>query len=70
MTRSAGSWHVEVDQALCMGTGACAHAKPDVFRLREDDIAEVVGPVDGDDTSLRDVVAECPTGALRLAGGD
>jgi ferredoxin len=57
---------VEVDLNKCMGTGACAFARPDVFALREEGWAEVIGPVDGEDKVLRQVVAECPTGALSM----
>jgi ferredoxin len=65
----AEAWSVTVDRARCMGTGACAHARPDVFGIGEDGMATVIGPVDGADGLLRDVVAECPTEALRLLRG-
>jgi ferredoxin len=64
--KTAATWRVEVDRDRCMGTGACVHAKPEVFGLGADGTAEVIGPVDEDDEFLREVVAECPTAALRL----
>ncbi len=70
MTGAAAAWRVEVDRTRCMGTGACVYAKPEVFGLGGDGIAKVIGPVDGNDDLLRDVVAECPTAALRLARAD
>jgi ferredoxin len=70
MTKAARTWHVEVDRERCMGTGACVHARPEVFTLGDDNVARVTGPVDGDDELLRDVVDECPTAALRLLRGD
>ena len=66
MTAQAAGWRVEVDRSRCMGTGACSFALPDVFALTDDGTAEVIGPVDGDEGTLRDVVSECPTGALSL----
>ena len=66
MVNASAAWRVEVNRDRCMGTGACVHAKPGVFTLGEDGIAEVTGVVDGDDELLRDVVDECPTAALRL----
>ena len=66
MTSLAPGSRLEVDRALCTGTGACAFARPDIFNLGDEGVAEVIGPVDGHDQSLRDVVAECPTGALSL----
>ena len=70
MTEAAPAWHVEVDRARCMGTEACVHARPDMFALGDAGTAQVTGPVDGNDDDLRDVVAECPTGALRLVRDD
>jgi ferredoxin len=65
-----GIWRVEVDHDRCMATEACVHARPEVFAIGDDGTATVIGPVDGNDEFLRDVVAECPTDALRLVGGD
>ena len=70
MTGRTAIWRVEVDRDRCMATGACVHAKPEVFAIGDDGTAMVVGPVDGDDEFLRDVVAECPTDALRLVRSD
>jgi ferredoxin len=70
MTKAITAWHVEVDRGRCMGTEACVHARSDVFALGDDGIAQVTGPVDGNDDDLRDVVAECPTAALRLVRGN
>ncbi len=66
MTHPSGPSRVEVDRELCMGTGACVYTAPTVFDLGDDAIARVVGEVDGADQRLRDAVAECPMGALRL----
>jgi ferredoxin len=37
-----------------------------VFGLGDDGVARVVGMLDSEDQLVRDVVAECPTAALRL----
>ena len=58
--------NIEVDRDRCMGTGACVYALPGVFGLGDDGVAEVVGVADSGDQLVRDVVAECPTAALRL----
>ncbi|ADP80053.1 ferredoxin [Pseudofrankia inefficax] len=58
-------WRVEVDRNRCLGTGACVYAAPSIFDL-VDGVATVIGPVDGTDEALADIVAECPTEALRL----
>ena len=69
-TRSA--WRIEVDRDRCMGTLGCVHALPRLFELGDDGTARMVqgSPVDGDDQLVRNVVAECPTAALRLVRAD
>jgi ferredoxin len=66
MSEVTAGWRVDVDGSRCMASGACVHALPGVFDLGDDGLATVIGPVDGDDDTLRDVVAECPTAALHL----
>jgi ferredoxin len=66
MKQAPGGWRVEVDRSRCMATQACVHAMPGVFALGDDGLAQVIGPADGDGELLQDVVAECPTTALRL----
>ncbi|MGH3171350.1 MAG: ferredoxin [Trebonia sp.] len=61
--------NVEVDRDRCMGSGACVYALPRVFGMGDDGVAEVVGEADESDQIVKDVVAECPTAALRLARG-
>jgi ferredoxin len=63
-------WHIEVDRDRCMATRGCVHALPGLFAIGDDDTAQVIGPVDGDDELVEDVVAECPTAALRLVRSD
>jgi ferredoxin len=60
---------VEVDRDRCMGTGSCVYAVPRVFGMGDDGVATVIGEMDGDSELVRDVVAECPTAALRLLPG-
>lgn len=66
---TAGAWRAEVDRDRCMGTGGCVYAMPRVFAMGDDGTAKVIGEVDSGDELVRDVVAECPTAALRLVPG-
>jgi ferredoxin len=58
--------NIEVDRDRCAGTGSCVYALPGVFALGDDGVAKVVGVVDTEEQLAREVVAECPTAALRL----
>ena len=55
---------IEVDRALCIGSGDCVDTAPEVFELDQDDKARVIDP----DGAPRDVVLEaaanCPVTAI------
>jgi ferredoxin len=60
--------HVEVDRALCIGSGDCVDTAPDVFQLDDEDKAVVVDP---DGAPLDDVLQaaqNCPVTAISVAG--
>lgn len=61
---------IEVDRALCIGSGDCVDTAPDVFQLDHEDKAVVVDP----DGAPTDVVVEaasnCPVSAIRVIGPD
>ena len=56
----------EVDQSLCIGDGICADICPEVFELRDDNLAYVIN--ESPSTGLADKVQEaadaCPTSAI------
>jgi len=56
----------EVDENLCIGDGICADICPEVFEMRDDNLAHVINESPGDE--LHDRVGEaadaCPTGAI------
>ena len=56
----------EVDETLCIGDGICADICPEVFEMRDDNLAHVIN--ENPDVSLSDKVREaadaCPTGAI------
>ncbi len=62
---------VEVDRALCMGSGVCELEAPEVFELDADGVLRVreVADVTGGTalgTAVETAVRACPTGALQL----
>lgn len=57
-----------VDKNLCIGCGACEAVCPEVFRLGEDGLAEVILaeiPAELAD-SARDAEAGCPVSAIKI----
>ena len=59
---------IEVDRALCAGTGGCEALAPDVFEIGDDGALVVLKtePDEGDLPDVRNAVQACPTRALRL----
>ncbi len=53
-----------------MGTGACAFTAPDVFDVDDSGRVVVIGAVVTGDERVREAVAGCPMGALKLVGTD
>ena len=63
---------VAADRDVCIGSGNCVLTAPTVFDQDEDEglvvvLASDVEPQDIDD--VREAVAHCPSGALRLVDG-
>ena len=59
---------IEVDRALCIGSGDCVDTAPDVFQLDEDDKAVVVDPDGASVDDVLDAAMNCPVSAIRVVG--
>ncbi|MHB0911927.1 MAG: ferredoxin [Armatimonadota bacterium] len=57
-----------VDESLCIGDGICVDICPEVFEMRDDNLAHVIN--ENPDASLHDSVREaadaCPTSAINV----
>lgn len=60
---------IHVDYDLCVSTGACMQAAPEVFEVRSDGYMYVLReePDEAMRSAVEAAVAACPTGALSLA---
>lgn len=57
--------NAKVDQEECVGCGSCVEIAEDVFRLNDDDKAEVYGPITADNKSeVQDAIDTCPVNAI------
>ena len=57
-----------VDEDTCTGCGLCEETCPEVFRLRDDDVAEVIlseVPADAEDAA-REAAESCPVDAIKI----
>jgi len=56
--------HVEVDRALCIGSGDCVDTAPDVFQLDAEDKAVVVDPDGAPVDEVLEAAGNCPVTAI------
>jgi ferredoxin len=61
---------VEVDRALCIGSGDCVDTAPDVFQLDDEDKAVVVDPDAAPVDDILEAAQNCPVSAIFVAGED
>lgn len=57
---------VRVDPTICVATGSCEAIAPTVFRVGEENVAEVLDPDSVDEATLREATESCPVGAIIL----
>jgi ferredoxin len=60
--------HIEVDRALCIGSGDCVDAAPDVFQLDAEDKAVVVDPDGAPVDEVIEAASNCPVSAIFVIG--
>jgi ferredoxin len=61
---------VQVDRALCIGSGDCVDTAPDVFQLDDEDKAVVVDPDAAPVDDILEAAQNCPVSAIFVAGED
>jgi ferredoxin len=61
---------IEVDRALCIGSGDCVDTAPDVFELDEDDKARVIDPDGAPYDVVLEAASNCPVSAIFVYGED
>lgn len=56
----------EIDESLCIGDGICADICPEVFEMRDDNLAHVIDESPGAEleVKVREAADACPTGAI------
>jgi ferredoxin len=59
---------VEVDRALCIGSGDCVDTAPEVFELDEEDKARVIDPDGAPLDLVLEAAGNCPVTAIFVFG--
>lgn len=67
--KQIGRYRVVVIPPKCIAAASCVAISPDVFKLNEENIAEILdGAVDDEDNILL-AAQSCPTGAIEIYDG-
>jgi ferredoxin len=51
---------VTIDQDECISCGACVDACPDVFRMNDDNLAEIYNATGASEEEIEDAIESCP----------
>src|SRR5437868_6341955 len=66
----AHNLRVEVDHAVCIGSGDCVRIAPTAFALDDEGFAYVLDPSTVDEETLRRAERACPSAAITVEAGD
>ncbi|MEA3464117.1 MAG: ferredoxin [Patescibacteria group bacterium] len=53
-----------INKDLCIGCGACSAVCPEVFKMSEDNKAEVIGREDSN--CVKNAIESCPVQAIKI----
>ena len=53
-----------VDQAACIGCGACVSLAPKVFKLNKNSKSQVIDQVAEPEETIQNAIDSCPVGAI------
>ena len=59
---------VYVDQNECTGCGLCESSLPDVFKINDDNISEIVNPQGASEEEIQETIDNCPVTAILWQG--
>lgn len=58
--------NVEIDRDGCIGCGVCADICPDVFRIADDGLSEVIAKPEGFEDAVKEAAESCPVEVIHV----
>lgn len=68
--RQIGKYTVKVVQSKCIAAASCVAISPDVFKLNEANLAEIIENGVDEEENIMLAAQSCPTGAIEIYEGD
>lgn len=56
---------IKIDASLCTGCGLCESSCPEVFKLNDDNVAEIVSS-ETDGCDINQIAEDCPVAAITI----
>lgn len=70
LVRVIGKYTVKVIQSKCIAAASCVAISPDVFKLNEANLVEIIEKGTDEADNIMLAAQSCPTGAIEIYEGD
>ena len=70
LVKQIGKYKVVVVQSKCIAAASCIAISPDVFKLNEQNLAEIIEGASDEEDNILLAAQSCPTGAIEIYEGD
>ena len=70
VVRQIGKYTVKVIQSKCIAAASCVAISPDLFRLNEANLAEMIEKGTDSEDNIMLAAQSCPTGAIEIYEGE
>lgn len=70
LVRVIGKYTVKVIQSKCIAAASCVAISPDVFKLNEANLVEIIEKGIDEEDNIMLAAQSCPTGAIEIYEGD
>lgn len=70
LVRQIGRYTVKVIQSKCIAAASCVAISPDVFKLNEANLVEIIENGKDEEDNIMLAAQSCPTGAIEIYEGE
>lgn len=69
IVRQIGKYTVKLVQSKCIAAASCVAISPEVFRLNEENLVELMEKAKDEEDNIMLAAQSCPTGAIEIYEG-